>query len=54
MTEVTFNNINSFSVKDNSLTTTLDKNTNFYIAVRAYKGNCYSNFSNLGTILWAN
>ncbi|WP_069470080.1 S1 family serine peptidase [Candidatus Marithrix sp. Canyon 246] len=52
MTEVTFNNINSFSIKNtNSLTKTLDGKTNFYIAVRAYKGNCYSNFSNLGTIL---
>jgi secreted trypsin-like serine protease len=55
ITEVTFNNINSFSITDtNTLTTTLDTNTNWYIAVRAYKGNCYSNFSNLGTILWKN
>lgn len=55
MTEVTFNNINSFSLQDtNTLSVTLDNNANFYIAVRAYKGNCYSNFSNLGTILWAN
>jgi len=56
LTEVTLNNINSFSVKGkNTLTiNNFDKNINYYIAVRAYKGNCYSNFSNLGTILWAN
>ncbi len=55
ITEVTFNNITSFSIKDtNTLTATLDGKTNFYIAVRAYKGNCYSNYSNLGTILWEN
>ncbi len=55
MTEVTFNNINSFSLKDtNTLSVTLDNNANYYIAVRAYKGNCYSNFSNLGAILWKN
>ncbi len=54
MTEVTFNNINSFPLKDNNINVTLDNNVNFYVAVRAYKGNCYSNYSNLGTILWEN
>ena len=52
LSDVTLNNIHSF----NAGTTTrfsaqLDSGVSLYVAVRTYRGNCYSNYSNLGTII---
>lgn len=42
-------NRTSFNVKLTSLKVFSDQN--FYVAVRAYNGNCYSDYSNLCTIM---
>ncbi|BAP57878.1 trypsin domain-containing lipoprotein [Thioploca ingrica] len=52
VTEVTFNNIHSFDIgKQTSFSAILKSGTHFYIAIQAYRGNCYSARSNVGTIL---
>lgn len=52
VTEVTFDNIHSFDVgKETSHRELLKSGTRFYIAVQAYRGNCYSDRSNVGTII---
>jgi secreted trypsin-like serine protease len=57
LTDVTLNNINSIDLgEDTNLTLSLEVfrlivRQDLYVAVRAYQGNCYSSYSNLGTIL---
>lgn len=52
VTEVTFNNILSFDIgKQTTLSTTLTSGTRLYVAIQAYQGNCYSDRSNVGTIV---
>ena len=54
VTEVTTNNIQSIDIGENtSLFALGGSNTHFYVGVTAYKGNCYSSFSNIGKILFS-
>jgi secreted trypsin-like serine protease len=53
VTEVTTNNIQSVDIgKNTSLFALGGGDTRFYVAVTAYKGNCYSAFSNIEKILF--
>jgi secreted trypsin-like serine protease len=54
ISNVTFNHINSLDLGDDiyltiSLEALKELQQNLYVAVRAYQGNCYSDYSNLGT-----
>ena len=52
VTKVTFNNILSFDIgKQTFFNTILTSGTRLYVAVQAYQGNCYSDRSNVGTII---
>jgi len=52
--EATINNIHSIDLGENTSMFALgDGNTRFYVAVTAYKGNCYSGFSNIEKILFS-
>ncbi|NJO18259.1 MAG: serine protease [Thioploca sp.] len=52
VTEVTFNNIHSFDIgNQTSFSATLMSKTRLYVAIQAYQGNCYSDRSNVGTIV---
>lgn len=52
ISDVTFDNIHSFTIKNtNSFSTKFNSGASFYLAVRAYRNNCYSNYSNIGKIL---
>ncbi|HIE01488.1 MAG TPA: serine protease [Thiotrichaceae bacterium] len=49
---VTFDNIHSFDMVDQvRLSERLNSGMNLFVAVRAYRGNCYSDYSNIGTII---
>jgi secreted trypsin-like serine protease len=52
LSAVTFNNIQSFDMgKEVRFSENLNRGMNYYVAVRAYRGNCYSDYSNIGTII---
>ncbi|EDN67400.1 Trypsin-2 precursor [Beggiatoa sp. PS] len=57
LSKITLDNINSIDLaNDTNLTISLEVfrlivRQDLYVAIRAYQGNCYSNYSNLGTIL---
>jgi secreted trypsin-like serine protease len=57
ISDVTMNNIESMDIgKQTSLRISLSRLRTFfphnlYVAVRAYNGNCYSNYSNIGTVM---
>jgi len=52
MNEVTFNSLQSFDMGSaTKLSAKLTSQEAYYIAVRAYQGNCYSPYSNLGTVI---
>ena len=48
----TYDNLLSFDLKNQtSITATLEKGQDIFVAVKAYQGNCYSDYSNISTIL---
>lgn len=50
--DITFKTIQSFDMGTQThLSATLKSHDAYYIAVRAYQGNCYSPYSNLGTVI---
>lgn len=52
MNEVTFDNIHSFDLGNQTdFGKTLGSKARFYIAVRAYQGNCYSPYSNIVVVI---
>jgi secreted trypsin-like serine protease len=52
LSNVTLDNIYSFDMTQSTqLSADLNKGARFYVAVRAYQGNCYSDYSNLGDVI---
>lgn len=52
ISKVTLDNIHSFdNSKETQFSANLKRGDNFWVAVRAYQGNCYSNYSNLGEVI---
>jgi len=52
ISKVTLDNIHSFdNGKDTQFSANLKRGENFWVAVRAYQGNCYSDYSNLGEVI---
>jgi secreted trypsin-like serine protease len=50
--EVTFNQIQSFDVGKNSqFSAYLNSGASFYVAIRAYRGNCYSGYSAITSVI---
>jgi secreted trypsin-like serine protease len=52
LSDVTLNNIHSINAGTATrFSAQLDSGVSLYVAVRTYRGNCYSDYSNLGTII---
>jgi len=52
ISNVTLDNIHSFDMSQiTQLSAHLSRGTSFWVAVRAYQGNCYSDYSNLGEVI---
>jgi secreted trypsin-like serine protease len=52
LSDVTLNNIHSINAGTaTGFSAQLDSGVSLYVAVRTYRGNCYSDYSNLGTVI---
>jgi len=52
ISDVTFDNIHSLDIKnDTDFSAELSSGENFYVAAKAYRGNCYSDYSNIGMVI---
>ncbi len=52
LNDLTLDSIHSFDMgTETQLTAILNEGTQYYVAVRAYQGNCYGPYSNLGEVL---